>query len=67
VQTVEHLLSALCALGVSDVLVEVTGPEIPLMDGSAARFADALESAGIVFTPDPAVEAIVVRRTSGSA
>ncbi|HET9316719.1 MAG TPA: UDP-3-O-acyl-N-acetylglucosamine deacetylase, partial [Vicinamibacteria bacterium] len=36
VDTVEHLLSALLALGVDDVLVEVDSPEIPVLDGSAS-------------------------------
>jgi UDP-3-O-[3-hydroxymyristoyl] N-acetylglucosamine deacetylase len=38
VETVEHLLSALYALGVDDALVEVNGPEVPVLDGSAAPF-----------------------------
>src|SRR5512134_3351649 len=38
VDTVEHLLSALYALGVDDALVEVDGPEIPILDGSSAPF-----------------------------
>ena len=40
VDTVEHLFSALYALGVDDVLVEVDGPEVPILDGSAAPVRD---------------------------
>jgi UDP-3-O-[3-hydroxymyristoyl] N-acetylglucosamine deacetylase len=47
VKTVEHLLAALAGLGVDNVVVEVTGPEIPVMDGSAAPFVDLLLEAGI--------------------
>ncbi len=47
VGTVEHLLSALYALGVDDVLVKVDGPEIPVLDGSAAPFVILLQEAGL--------------------
>ncbi len=46
VATVEHLLAALSALDVADVLIDVDGPEIPAIDGSAAPFVDLIESAG---------------------
>jgi UDP-3-O-[3-hydroxymyristoyl] N-acetylglucosamine deacetylase len=47
IETVEHLLSALYGLGVDDVVVEVEGPEIPIMDGSAAPFAFLINEAGL--------------------
>jgi len=47
VGTIEHLLSALSALGVDDVLVEVDGPEVPVLDGSAAPFVILIHEAGI--------------------
>ncbi len=47
VGTVEHLLAALLALGVDDVLVEVDGPEVPILDGSAAPFVMLLHEAGL--------------------
>jgi UDP-3-O-[3-hydroxymyristoyl] N-acetylglucosamine deacetylase len=47
VSTTEHLLSALFAMGVSNADIVVTGPEIPVRDGSAAEFADAIAAAGI--------------------
>lgn len=46
VSTVEHILSALWTLGVDNALIEVDGPEIPILDGSAAPFADAIWADG---------------------
>src|SRR5688500_6111485 len=48
VSTVEHLMSALCGLGVDNLRVDVAGPELPIMDGSAGPFVYLLQSAGIV-------------------
>ena len=48
VSTIEHLLAALAGLGVDNVLVEIDGPEVPIMDGSAADFVDAIDQAGII-------------------
>jgi UDP-3-O-[3-hydroxymyristoyl] N-acetylglucosamine deacetylase len=45
VQTIEHLMSALAALGVIAATVEIDGPEVPIMDGSAAPFLSALAPA----------------------
>jgi UDP-3-O-[3-hydroxymyristoyl] N-acetylglucosamine deacetylase len=45
--TVEHLLAALLGLGVDDALVEVDGPEVPVLDGSAAPFVILLHEAGL--------------------
>jgi len=45
--TVEHLLAALAGLGVDDVRVEVDGPEVPVLDGSAAPFVILLHEAGL--------------------
>jgi UDP-3-O-[3-hydroxymyristoyl] N-acetylglucosamine deacetylase len=47
VYTVEHLLSAAAGLGVTDLTVEVSGPEVPLLDGSARPFVELLQSAGL--------------------
>jgi UDP-3-O-[3-hydroxymyristoyl] N-acetylglucosamine deacetylase len=47
VDTVEHLLSALFALGVDDAVVEVDGPEVPVLDGSAAPFVILIHEAGL--------------------
>ncbi|MEJ2374865.1 MAG: UDP-3-O-acyl-N-acetylglucosamine deacetylase [Pseudolabrys sp.] len=45
--TAEHLLAALRGLNVDNVVVEVDGPEVPIMDGSAAPFVDAIDQAGL--------------------
>ena len=50
VSTTEHVLAALFGLGVDNAVVEVDGPEIPIMDGSAAAFVAAIDRAGIVAT-----------------
>ena len=47
VSTVEHLMSALAGLGVDNVYVDLDGPEVPIMDGSASSFVFLLQSAGI--------------------
>jgi len=46
VSTVEHLMSAFCGLGVDNVLVEIDGPEVPIMDGSGQAFVAAIDAAG---------------------
>lgn len=47
VSTVEHVLSALVGLQIDNALIELDGPEIPILDGSAREFIEAIESAGI--------------------
>jgi UDP-3-O-[3-hydroxymyristoyl] N-acetylglucosamine deacetylase len=47
VSTVEHCLSAMAALRIDNVLIELDGPEIPIVDGSAKPYLDALLSAGL--------------------
>ncbi len=53
VSTVEHLLAALFALEVDNVRVEVWGGEVPILDGSAAKFAEAVLRAGLKDQPQP--------------
>lgn len=48
VSTAEHVLAALRGMGVDNATIEVDGPEVPIMDGSAAPFVDAIDRAGIV-------------------
>ena len=48
ISTVEHLMSALAGVGVDNVHVDVAGPELPIMDGSAGPFVFLLQTAGIV-------------------
>ena len=47
VSTVEHLLSAMAGLGIDNAFVDVSAPEVPIMDGSAGPFVFLLQSAGI--------------------
>lgn len=47
VATVEHLLAAMSGLGIDNAYVDLTAPEVPIMDGSAAPFVFLLQSAGI--------------------
>ena len=47
VSTIEHAMAALYAAGVDNVLIEVNAPEIPILDGSAAQYAQAIEEVGL--------------------
>lgn len=60
VQTVEHLMAALFMAGVDSALVEIDGPETPILDGSAALFIEAFEKAGVT---SGKMKKIIVRRT----
>ena len=60
IQTVEHLLSALHALGITNLLIKVHG-EIPVLDGSAVEFCDALSEAGVVDQDELRQELVVDR------
>ena len=53
ISTVEHLLSACSGLGIDNLLVEIDGEEIPIMDGSAASFLFLIQSAGITVQDAP--------------
>jgi len=48
VSTAEHVLAALRGMGVDNASIEIDGPEVPIMDGSAAAFVTAIDQAGIV-------------------
>lgn len=48
IATVEHLMSAMAGLGIDNAVVDLTSPELPIMDGSAGTFIFLLQSAGIV-------------------
>ena len=48
VSTVEHVLAALVGMGVDNCLVELNGPEIPIIDGSSEPFVELIEEAGVV-------------------
>src|SRR5260370_19560918 len=46
--TAEHVLAALAGLGIDNAIIEIDGPEVPIMDGSAAPFVEAIDRVGIV-------------------
>lgn len=48
VSTVEHLLSALAGLGIDNAYIDISAPEVPIMDGSAGPFVFLIQSAGVV-------------------
>ncbi|TYL90907.1 UDP-3-O-acyl-N-acetylglucosamine deacetylase [Bradyrhizobium rifense] len=51
VSTAEHVLAALRGMGIDNATIEIDGPEVPIMDGSAAAFIAAIDQAGIVNQP----------------
>ena len=53
VQTIEHLMSACCGLGLDNLQVDITADEVPILDGSAASFVFLLQSAGIALQDKP--------------
>ncbi|MGB3516031.1 MAG: UDP-3-O-acyl-N-acetylglucosamine deacetylase [Elainellaceae cyanobacterium] len=53
VRTVEHLLAALAGLGVDNLSIEIDGPEVPLLDGSALEWVEAIAQAGLVRQDSP--------------
>jgi UDP-3-O-[3-hydroxymyristoyl] N-acetylglucosamine deacetylase/3-hydroxyacyl-[acyl-carrier-protein] dehydratase len=48
ISTVEHILAALVGMGVDNVLIQVNGPEIPIIDGSSTPFIELIEKAGVL-------------------
>jgi UDP-3-O-[3-hydroxymyristoyl] N-acetylglucosamine deacetylase / 3-hydroxyacyl-[acyl-carrier-protein] dehydratase len=48
VSTVEHVLAALVGMGIDNCLIEINGPEMPIMDGSSEPFVEIIEEAGII-------------------
>jgi len=47
IHTVEHILAALVGMEIDNILIELDGPEIPILDGSARQFIEAIESTGV--------------------
>lgn len=62
VSTIEHVMAALAGCGVHNALIEIDGPEVPILDGSAAPFVDAILGRGIQRLDTP-VMAIKVDKT----
>jgi UDP-3-O-[3-hydroxymyristoyl] N-acetylglucosamine deacetylase len=66
IRTVEHLLASLMALGVQDARIEIDGLEVPLLDGSAKLWVEAIQNAGMVgemAIGEPVTEAIWIHQT----
>lgn len=61
IQTLEHLLAVLYVFGIDSVVVEMNGDEIPIMDGSAAPFAEAVQEAGIEHLPEERVSLQILK------
>ncbi|MDO6458661.1 UDP-3-O-acyl-N-acetylglucosamine deacetylase [Celeribacter halophilus] len=51
--TIEHIMAALAGCGVTNILITVDGPEVPILDGSAAPFVDGILAAGLVRQEGP--------------
>lgn len=66
VDTPEHLLAAVCALGVTDLLVELGGPEVPALDGSAQGWVEALDEAGRVDGPPLSLPEVVAAEVAAA-
>lgn len=62
VSTIEHIMAALSGCGVQNVLIEIDGPEVPVLDGSSAQFVKSLVAAGLQRLAAP-VRAIEVLQT----
>ncbi|MBL8344551.1 MAG: UDP-3-O-acyl-N-acetylglucosamine deacetylase [Rubrivivax sp.] len=72
VQTIEHLLSACAGLGLDNLYIDITGEEVPILDGSAASFVFLLQSAGVALQDAPkrflrVLKAVEVREGEGDA
>ena len=53
VSTVEHLMAALCGLGIDNLLIDLNSEELPIMDGSAKNFVDSIQNVGFEVSDQP--------------
>ena len=72
VRTIEHLLSACAGLGLDNLIIDINGEEVPILDGAAASFVFLLQSAGIELQDQPKrfmrmLKAVEVREGTGPA
>ncbi len=61
VQTIEHLMSALHMLGITDIFIDTSNIEIPILDGSAGEFIQQFQQIGIRNYPDDIIEGITIK------
>jgi UDP-3-O-[3-hydroxymyristoyl] N-acetylglucosamine deacetylase len=66
VATIEHLMAALSACGIDNAVIELNGPEVPIMDGSAAPFVFLIECAGVAVQASPRRALRILREVSVS-
>lgn len=64
VGTIEHLMGALNGFGITNAFIEVDGPEVPLMDGSAADFVTLIECAGVLNQDEPLKAVKILKEVS---
>lgn len=64
VGTVEHLMAALRAYGVDNALVEIDGPEVPILDGSSKKFIEAFDLVGIIEQTAPRRAIKILKKVS---
>ncbi len=64
VETVEHILAALYACGVDNAIIELTGPEVPSVDGSSEPFVTLIEEAGLAELPSPRTTLRIIKPLS---
>lgn len=62
VSTIEHLMAALHGFGIDNLLIEVSGPEVPIMDGSSAPFCAVLKETGTLIQPAKRTALAIKRR-----
>lgn len=60
IRTVEHILAALAGCGVDNARIEIDGPEVPLLDGSALVWAESIGKVGLLTQSSPSKETIVI-------
>ena len=62
VSTIEHLMFSLYALGITNLLIEINGPEIPIMDGSSKIFIDEISNNGLL-NQKSTVSHLIIKKT----
>ncbi len=62
ISTIEHLMAALHGFGIDNLLVEVSGPEVPILDGSSAPFCEAIRSVGVQAQGAPRMALAIKKR-----